>query len=352
VSHAFARDKPVLVCDECVITENGNLYVCRVDKGVVSFTASPAMEEICRLCGGDRSIQCAATTESEIIVIVSHNLFSINKASGELRQLLPGSHFTHVSASRSFACVVDVDGKIYVWGDTVDLGVRPSLMPTLVPMDSPVQQSACGLSHVLLLTRSGELYAFGRGDEGRLGLDSENSEYRPKKICNFANEKDERVDERSRFVSIACGRYHSAAVTEEGAMYTWGGGKFGQLGLGSQSNQSVPRRVWGLRNVHIVKVACEVLSTAACDSRGNIWTCGFRMTPSSENAPNQAEFLGGYALDVLGCIPHFTLKDQHIDQMSASDTGFFLALRGEFDPAGQTEANPISLDDAGGEIEL
>jgi len=352
-SHMFARDKPVRICGECVITENGNLYVCRVEKGIASFTVPASMEEIYRMCGGEHRVQCAATTENEIIVIASDSLFSINKASGEVRALLPGVQVSHVSGSRSFASAVDVNGRVYVWGDTTDLGVQPSIEPSPVHMDQPVQESACGLSHVLLLTRSGELYAFGRGDEGRLGLDSETSEYRPKKLCHFANEKDERVDEKSRFVSIACGRYHSAAVTEEGALYTWGGGKFGQLGLGSQSNQCVPRRVWGLRTVRIAKVACEVLSTAACDSRGNIWTCGFRMTPSSESAlPGQpTDFLGGYALDVLGCIPHFTLNDQHIADISASDTGFFLALRGEFDPAGQTESNPIDLDGAG-EIEL
>jgi len=344
-SHVFVSDKPVKVCNECIVTEHGNLYVCRVDKGVVTFTIPACMEEICRLCGGKHSVQCAVSTETELIVVAEERLFAANKSSGAVRELLAGVRIVSVSASRSFACVVDADGKVYVWGETIDLGLPPKVVPSVIAMDQPVQEVACGLSHVLLLTRTGELYAFGRGDEGRLGLDSENSEFRPKKLCYFANEKDERVDEKSRFVSIACGRYHSAAVTEDGALYTWGSGKFGQLGLGSQSNQCVPRRVWGLRNIRITKVACEVLSTAACDSRGNIWTCGFRMTPSSESMePGQSsDFLGGYSSDVLGCIPHFTLKDQHIAQISASDTGFFLALRGEFDTSGQTEFNPISL---------
>jgi len=230
--------------------------------------------------------------------------------------------------------------------------VPPSSVPSIVPIDQPALEAACGLSHVILLTRSGELFAFGRGEEGRLGLDSDDSQYMPKKITCFANEKNERVDEKSRFVSIACGRYHSAAVTEDGALYTWGGGKFGQLGLGSQSNQPVPRRVWGLRNIRISKVACEVLSTAACDSRGNVWTCGFRMTPSTDSMQPglSSDFLGGYSADVLGCIPHFTLNEQHISKISACDSGFFLAIRGVFDPSGQTEDHPINLGDD--EIEL
>jgi len=350
-SHVFVHDKAVNVCGEYVVTEHGNLYMCRVDKGIVSFTTPASIEQIYSRCGGRHTIQWAASMENELVVIAEEKLFGIDKTTGAVREILPGVHFSRVSASRSFVSAVDTDGIAYVWGETIDLGIAPGPSPSRIAMDQPVQEVACGLSHMVILTRTGELYTFGRGDEGRLGLDSEKSEYKPKKICKFANEKDERVDEKSPFVSIACGRYHSAAVTEDGALYTWGGGKFGQLGLGSQSNQCVPRRVWGLRNVHITKVACEVLSTAACDSRGNIWTCGFRMTPSSDSMPadQQSIFLGGYSSDVLGCVPHFTLNDQHIAKISACETGFFLALRGEFDPSGQTDANPIALDD---EIEL
>jgi len=353
-SHPFADDRVVKVCDDYVLTENGNLYLCRVDKNIVTFVVPPEIKALYSLCGEEHKVQCAASTDTELIVIIAERLYAANKATGTARLVLPDVNVASVSASREFAVAIDFDGAAYVWGETTELGVRPSSQPTVVSINQPVQQAACGLSHVILLTRSGELYAFGRGDEGRLGFECDSSsQYVPKKISAFMNERNEPVDETSRFVCVACGRYHSAAVTEDGALYTWGGGKFGQLGLASQSNQTIPRRVFGLSRIQITKVACEVLSTAACDARGNVWTFGFRMTSASDSVQGlRPEILGGYSADVLGCIPHFTLEDQHISQISASETGFFLAVRGAFDARGENEANPISLGDDDDDIEL
>lgn len=39
-----------------------------------------------------------------------------------------------------------------------------------------------------------------------------------------------------RVTDIACGGVHTCAVSESGALYMWGGGQAGQLGLGLQAN--------------------------------------------------------------------------------------------------------------------
>ena len=44
-------------------------------------------------------------------------------------------------------------------------------------------------------------------------------------------------------ISIAAGSYHSAAVDDQGRLWTWGWGVHGQLGLGSIEDEFVPRRV-------------------------------------------------------------------------------------------------------------
>ena len=41
---------------------------------------------------------------------------------------------------------------------------------------------------------------------------------------------------------IACGGFHTAAITDRGALYTWGGGYFGQLGQGDEADKKMPRR--------------------------------------------------------------------------------------------------------------
>ena len=44
-------------------------------------------------------------------------------------------------------------------------------------------------------------------------------------------------------VEISCGSAHSAAVTDEGELYTWGLGEYGRLGHGDTERQLKPRLV-------------------------------------------------------------------------------------------------------------
>ena len=47
---------------------------------------------------------------------------------------------------------------------------------------------------------------------------------------------------------IACGSSHTVAVTDDG-LYTWGYNGYGQLGVGSTTNQSTPQKVTGIGHV-------------------------------------------------------------------------------------------------------
>ncbi len=42
---------------------------------------------------------------------------------------------------------------------------------------------------------------------------------------------------------IACGPRHCMAITQEGAVYSWGSGEFGKLGLGQENDTNQPTRV-------------------------------------------------------------------------------------------------------------
>lgn len=42
---------------------------------------------------------------------------------------------------------------------------------------------------------------------------------------------------------VAAGAEHTAAVTEDGSLYGWGWGRYGNLGLGDRNDRMVPERV-------------------------------------------------------------------------------------------------------------
>ena len=84
--------------------------------------------------------------------------------------------------------------------------------------------AACGIDFTVAVTEDGELFAWGDGRDGHLGLDAVLQQQQPARAGGlFGNQ---------RIRLAAAGFCHLAVVAEDGAVYTCGNGGVGQLGLG------------------------------------------------------------------------------------------------------------------------
>jgi alpha-tubulin suppressor-like RCC1 family protein len=73
---------------------------------------------------------------------------------------------------------------------------------------------------------------------------------------------------------ISLGTAHNAVLTADGQVLTWGHGSGGRLGHGDEDDQLVPVPVSGLSSVKIAQVMCGELHTAALCEDGKLWTWG------------------------------------------------------------------------------
>ena len=126
----------------------------------------------------------------------------------------------------------------------------------------------CGAFHNLALNSSGEVYTWGINDYGQLGNGTTSYETLPRKITEGL--------QGIKISDIAAGGWHSVAITEDGEVYVWGRGEYGRLGLGDKSGASKlrPTLVERLVGLRVVEASCGGTHTVVVTDEGRIFIWG------------------------------------------------------------------------------
>uniref|UniRef100_A0A3Q3IQV8 non-specific serine/threonine protein kinase n=1 Tax=Monopterus albus TaxID=43700 RepID=A0A3Q3IQV8_MONAL len=205
----------------------------------------------------------------------------VEKLQGKaIRQVACGADFT--------ACVTDED-QMYMFGSDYYgcIGVEGELsMEILEPVlleffeERPVRQVSCGDNHVVVLTQSGDIFSWGCGEYGRLGLECED---------DFSSPMQVEIPKGATISSVSCGSDGTFFLTETGKVLACGNNEFNKLGLNQgisgiknhpgEGYQGIPyittlTLVKQLSRFKIQVIAPGKTHTVAIDGRGRLITFG------------------------------------------------------------------------------
>lgn len=170
---------------------------------------------------------------------------------------------------------VSRSGGLYAWGLSTDaqLGVRNFsgdflLKPTEVDIPGKVVHVACGGYHIFAVTSSGALFGWGRATHGLTAVRNFDDLPRAHKYPEMAVQVSPAVVtslDKYCVTQVACGFFHSLAVTSEGEVFSWGVARYGRLGLEGVEGlptfeglayQAVPQPIKQLHGKFVSQVAC------------------------------------------------------------------------------------------------
>ncbi|RMB93229.1 hypothetical protein DUI87_30351 [Hirundo rustica rustica] len=187
---------------------------------------------------------------------------------------LDAQNIVAVSCGEAHTLALNDKGQVYAWGLATDgqLGLPGTEECVRVPRNikslSEIQivQVACGYYHSLALSKGSEVFSWGQNKYGQLGLGYEyKKQTSPQMIKSLLG---------IPFAQIAAGGAHSFVLTLSGAIFGWGRNKFGQLGLNDDNDRYVPTLLKSLRSQKVVHICCGEDHTAALTKEGGVFTFG------------------------------------------------------------------------------
>ena len=215
-----------------------------------------------------------------------------NNAKAEPTRIELLSRIERIAAGPNWtSATVDEDGRLFTWGRArfeeeeeeedgeleviikgpsglgYELDAEAEYQATPKRVDALSQERvvgvALGAGFTLAVTDTGAVFSFGFSRDGALGHGSLESEVLPRRIEVL-------TQTRRRFVAIAAGDLHALALTEEGELYGWGAGDAN----GHGREERTPQRVAALIGQRIKLVYAQISASCAVTEKGELYTWG------------------------------------------------------------------------------
>uniref|UniRef100_A0A8C7L2E4 HECT and RLD domain containing E3 ubiquitin protein ligase 3 n=1 Tax=Oncorhynchus kisutch TaxID=8019 RepID=A0A8C7L2E4_ONCKI len=219
-----------------------------------------------------------------------------------------------VSCGQAHSMALNEQGQVFAWGagggGQLGLGTAEETVP--IPRlikklcEHRISQIMCGNKHCIALSKDGQLFTWGQNSSGQLGLGKgEPSTLSPQPLKSLSG---------IPLAQITAGGDHSFALSLSGAVFGWGKNGAGQLGLNDKQDRSVPCHIKFLRSQKVVYISCGDEHTAALTKDGGLFTFGDGSrgqlghdSTNNEPLPRQVQELMGSEVSQIACGRHHTL---------------------------------------------
>jgi len=179
---------------------------------------------------------------------------------------LEGKRVVGVCCGECHTMALTATGEVYSWGGGNDgqlghgsdelYGGQNESAPRRVEALQAVAGISAGSEHSAAWSAEGAMWTWGFGACGRLGHGNENDQFVPCLVEALAGKK---------VVGVAAGCLHTVAWTDTEQLFTWGSNEYGQLGDGDEEMDEnemdenpclfLPRMVQALEGQCVVRVA-------------------------------------------------------------------------------------------------
>ncbi|KAG5335514.1 RCBT1 protein, partial [Acromyrmex heyeri] len=256
-------------------------------------------------------------------------------------------HVVDIACGNKHSIILTKNDEVYAWesnnsgqvGNSTD---GFSITPTFIL--SNVGCISCGDNFTMAVTRNGKVYGWGSNDVGQLGIGT----YESKNMLlqtmqrnntfsfgsqvtlsqaggtsNFENKNTPQlvgIPESLIVDKVTCGSNHTLVLTDKGTIYAWGGNKFGQLGIGNQTEFCTPTMIGQMKKIRWVDIAALNNTSIAVTEAGRFYVWGdcrgeCISIPIATSFFNVHDIFGHYGpsimhkplilnekLDILGCL--------------------------------------------------
>ncbi|XP_004857069.1 serine/threonine-protein kinase Nek8 isoform X2 [Heterocephalus glaber] len=201
-------------------------------------------------------------------------------------EALLGYEMVQVACGASHVLALSTERELFAWGrgdrGRLGLGTREShSCPQQVPMPpgQEAQWVVCGIDSSMILTVRGRALACGSNRFNKLGLDhfslgeEADPQQQVEEALSFTPLRSAPLDQEPLLI-VDLGTAHSAAVTASGDCYTFGSNQHGQLGTNARRGSRAPCQVQGLEGIKMAMVACGDAFTVAIGAEGEVYSWG------------------------------------------------------------------------------